>query len=348
MPKTITVGVVTQAGGAHLPDYFESLASSEEVEAVSLADDSGKSEAGARKALGDRLKHTHKSTADLLRQPPHLVIVSLESAAAPPVIDAALDAGCHVVAEKPSCVRAADMERLVQKAQRKHRHLMLAMPNRLHAPVREARRLIQEGKLGKVYGLEVHLVSDQTRLTSEAYRKEWFCSKARAGGGALAWLGILWLDTALYIAGRKAEQVAGFAGRVGGQPVDIEDSAALTLRLDNGSFGVLTTGYYLDEGTRSHIQVWCENGWLRLAAVEEKPLEIYRGRKAGGPALDLFEYPKGGRGFRNFIRAAVRAAAGLEEAPISSEETLQIIKTVYAFYEAAQSGRTQTVGKEGP
>src|SRR5205814_9624596 len=107
---------------------------------VFLADASGKSEAAARKALGTKLKVTYKDAGELLKQAqPHLVIVSMESAQAPPMIDAALEAGCHVVAEKPSCVRAADMERLVQKAQRKHRHLMLAMANRLHAPVREAR-----------------------------------------------------------------------------------------------------------------------------------------------------------------------------------------------------------------
>ena len=127
---------------------------------------------------------------------------------------------------------------------------MLAMPNRLHAPVAEARRLVQDGQLGKIYGLEVRLVADQTRLNDEAYRKEWFCIKARAGGGALAWLGILWLDTALYIAGqaRRSRWPASRAV-VGGQPVDIEDSAALTLRLDNGSFGVMTTGYYLVRAT---------------------------------------------------------------------------------------------------
>jgi predicted dehydrogenase len=273
-----------------------------------------------------------------------MVIVSLESALAPPAIDAALETGCHVVAEKPSCVRATDMERLVDKAQRKHLHLMLAMPNRLHDPVREARRLIQEGQLGQVYGLEVHLVADQTRLTDETYRKGWLCSKARAGGGVLSWLGILWLDTALYVAGRKAQQVTGFTGIVGGQDVDIEDSAALALRLDNGSFCTLTTGYYLDQGYQSRIQVWGQHGWLRLAAVEEEPLEWYSSKGAKEAKVQRFQYPKGGRGFAKFIRAAVLASADMKTAPpITSEETLHVVKTVYACYEAARTERAQTV-----
>jgi len=112
-----------------------------------------------------------------------MVIVSLEAVEAPPVIRTALEAGCHVFAEKPSCTRAEDFEKLTRLAQQKHRHLMLAVANRSHSPVREARRLIKTGRLGKIYGVEVHLVTDQTRLKSAEYRKSWFCSKARAGGG---------------------------------------------------------------------------------------------------------------------------------------------------------------------
>jgi predicted dehydrogenase len=270
--------------------------------------------------------------------------VSLEAVAAPPAIDAALDAGCHVFAEKPSCTRAADFEKLTRKAQTKHRHLMLALANRSHAPVREARRLVRAGKLGKVYGVEVHLVTDQTRLKSEAYRKSWFCVKARAGGGQLIWVGIHWLDLALHVTGLRVQQVAGFAGVVGGQPIDTEDSAALSLRFDNGSFGTMTSGYYLDKGYQSHVQVWGEHGWLRLAAVEELPLEWYSNKDAKAPKVERFVYPKGTRGYLSFLKAAVRASAGLEDPPITPDEGLHVLKSIFAFYEAARTGRVQTVG----
>jgi hypothetical protein len=68
MPKTIKVGVITQAGGAHLTDYFASLAMIDEAEAVALADPSGKSTDGARKALGDKLKDVFTDPADLLKR----------------------------------------------------------------------------------------------------------------------------------------------------------------------------------------------------------------------------------------------------------------------------------------
>ncbi|MBI1916739.1 MAG: Gfo/Idh/MocA family oxidoreductase [Planctomycetes bacterium] len=344
MPKSIAVGVITHAQGAHLDNYFTALAQTEEAEAVFVADPSGQTLERAKKRLGAKLKDTFKDAATMLhKHRPAMVLVSMEAAKAPPAIDAALEAGCHVFCEKPSCVRAADFARLVRKAQQKHRHLMLALANRTHAPVLEARRLVRDGKLGKVYAVEIHLVADQTRLKREAYRKEWYCSKARAGGGNLIWLGIHWLDLALRITGLKVKQVAGFAGVVGGQPIDVEDSAAVALRFDNGTFGTMTAGYYLDKGYHSHVQVWGEHGWLRLASIEESPLEWYSTKDVKQPRVERFEYPKGDRGYTPFVRVAVRASAGLEEAPISGAEGLHVLETIFAFYEAARTGRTQSV-----
>lgn len=344
MAQSIKVAVLTNAGGAHLSAYFPALAQTMEAESVVLADPSARTVAPAKKALGEKLTATYKDADELLRkEQPHMALISVEARMAPPLIEKALDAGCHVLSEKPACVRAEDFAPLVRKAQQKHRHLMLALANRVHASVREARRIIRDGLLGKIYAVEVHFVADQTRLKREAYRKEWYNIKARAGGGNLTWLGIHWLDLALFITGLKVKQTAGFAGVVGGQPLDTEDSAAVALRFDNGTFGTMICGYYLDKGKQSHLQVWGENGWLRLAAYEELPLEWYSTKDGKDAKVRRFEYPRGKGGYTPFVRAAVRAGAGLEEAPITGEECLHVLQTIFAFYQAAQTGRMREV-----
>src|SRR5438477_8263060 len=80
MPKTIKVAVITQPQGAHLPDYFGSLAKIEEAEAVALVDPTGNTADAARKALGDKLKEVFKDPAEMLKRfEPHLAVVSLEA-----------------------------------------------------------------------------------------------------------------------------------------------------------------------------------------------------------------------------------------------------------------------------
>lgn len=344
MPKTIKVGVITQPQGAHLDAYFQSLAAAEEVAEVVLADSSGKIKDRAEKGLKDKLKNSYKDAKEMLdKELPHMALVSMEAVEAPPMIDAALDAGCHVFAEKPACTRAEDFEALVKKAQQKHRFLMLALANRTNPSIQEARRIIKEGKLGKIYGMEIHIIADQTRLTRPEYHKTWLASKARAGGGHLIWLGIHWLDLGLYLTGLKVKQVAGFAGIVGGQPIEVEDSAAVSFKLDNGSFGTITSGFYLDKGYHQHIQIWGEHGWVHLNDVADNPLDWYSTKDTKEPKIERFTPPPGKGGYPPFVRAAARACAGLEPAPITGEECLHVLKTIFTFYKAVQTGKVQDV-----
>jgi predicted dehydrogenase len=344
MPKTITIGLLTQDGGAHLDSYFKALASCPEVEAVAIADPSGKTFDRARKDLEGKFKETFKNPTELLRVvKPQAVLVSMEAVATPPVIAAALDAGCHVLSEKPACVKVEDFARLVRKAQEKHRQLMLTLANRSHPATREARRLVKEGKIGKVYGIELHLIADQTRLRAPDYKDRWVAQKARAGGGCLSWLGIHWLDLGSYLTGLKVKQVAGFTGNVGGQPLDTEDTAVLALRYESGATGTMTSGYYLDKGYHSHIQVWGSDGWLRLPMVEEQPLEWYSNKDDKQPRVQRFEYGKGERGYSAFIHEGIHACVTGEAPPITGEECLQVLRVVFALYEASRTGRVQDV-----
>ena len=102
MSKAIKVGVITHAQGAHLDAYLPALARTEETECVALADPSGQVVSLARTALGKKLAETYVDTAEMLRKfEPRMVLISMEAVLAPPMIDAALAAGCHVLAEKP-------------------------------------------------------------------------------------------------------------------------------------------------------------------------------------------------------------------------------------------------------
>jgi predicted dehydrogenase len=188
------VGLIAHPDGAHLTIYFSSLAGTPEVGDVFLADPTGETFDRAREILKEKLKGTYRDVRMMLEKKPLMAVVSLEAATAPPAIDAALNAGCHVLTEKPACVRLEDFAKLVQKADSKHLRLMPALANRLNPPVLEARRLVRTGALGKIFGVDMHIIADQTRLTRPAYHASWFAHKDRAGGGHLIWLGIHWLD----------------------------------------------------------------------------------------------------------------------------------------------------------
>lgn len=339
----ITVAVLTNIAGAHLEAYLAGLAVTEEVEAVVVADPSGASEASAKKTLGAKLKSFERDHGKALAEhKPALALVTMEAVHSPSVIQAALEANCHVLAEKPSCVRAEDFEPLARLADMKHRHLSLALANRLLGTVQAARKLILSGQIGKLFGCELHIVADQTRLKSPAYHQSWFADKARAGGGHLIWLGIHWLDLAMFMTGSKIVEVTGFTGIVGGQPLKAEDSAAMALRFDNGSFGTMTSGYYLDRGYHSHIKIWGSHGWVQLDPHGGEPLQWYS-TKDSPPQIKKYEGPVDQASYMPLVKECVRAAMGLVPPPLTGADSLHVLKTVFACYRAAETGHSQRV-----
>ena len=339
-----TVAVLTDRGGAHLEAYFAALAAIETVTSIVVADPSGDCESQARKTLGNKLTKFGRHHQTMLRDSaPVLTVVSLEAVQAPPVIHLALEENCHVLAEKPACIDVADFAPLTQLADMKHRHLMLAMANRVRTISQSAKRLIQSGKIGQIYGCNLHLIADQTRLKNPAYHKSWFADRARAGGGHLAWLGIHGLDLIMEITNSTITHVAGFTGVVGGQPLQSEDTAAMALKFANGSMGNLTSGYFLDKGKQIQIKVWGSKGWLQLDIDGAGSLKWYS-TIDGTPDEKIQEGLANESSYTPFVQSCVNACIDPQfQPPITTSQSLQVLKTVFACYQAAELNQTQTI-----
>jgi len=338
--KRIGVALLTHAAGPHLAAYLEGLAKADEVSAVYLSDPDGQVKSAARQALGAKLTDSFRSPDELFsRHKPAMALVTMEARLAPPAVRSALSAGCHVLAEKPACVKLADFEAMVRQGEQAKRSLVLALANRVDPVIVETRRIVQSGEIGKLYGVDLQIVADQTRLTNPAYHKTWVAQKARAGGGHLIWLGIHWLDLAMYVSGSRIRDVAALTANVGGQPIDTEDSAVVALRFDTGILGTLTSGYYLDRGYHSLLKFWGSGGWIALQKHTHKPpLEWYSGGR-----LHQYNGVTEPSGYTPFVRTIARASAGLDPWPLNAQDGLYVLKTVFAAYRSAESGRRESV-----
>jgi UDP-N-acetyl-2-amino-2-deoxyglucuronate dehydrogenase len=342
MPESLKVALLTEPGGPHLSIYIDLLGRNPAVTEVSVADSGGAVFAECRERWQTRFGEipTYLDYRDLLRERrPDLVVVCFASDHAPAPIENALRAGCHVLAEKPACVRADDFERLHHLARQANRHLMLAFATRSNPLVIKARELVRQGALGKLYGATAWFVADQARLRTSAYHDSWFASKKHAGGGNLIWLGIHYVDALQFITGQRIERVCGFAANVGGQPMDVEDTAAVALEFEGGMVGTLQSGYYLDRSYHSQIGIWGADGWLRADLISGAPLEWHlnseqqvRQLAPPVPAQDAYA---------PFIQAVLDSVRNGTPPPVESTECLQVLRAVFGLYEAAASGQTR-------
>jgi UDP-N-acetyl-2-amino-2-deoxyglucuronate dehydrogenase len=335
--------LITHAEGAHIGAYLAALAVATDCDEVVLADSDNRWNDAASKALGTKLIRTYADYTQLLsKEKPKLCMVSIEARQAPSVVEAALHAGSHVFTEKPGCVRLQQFEMLANLAESKHLHLMLALANRANPESLAARQMIRQGRIGDLYSVDMHIVADQTRLTRPAYHNTWFADKTRSGGGHLIWLGIHWLDLAMFLTGTVVTRATGAIANVGGQPITTEDSAVATLRFSNGMLGTLNSGYYLDSGYHTQIRIWGSNGWINLDSVGTPKMTWSEnsGPKAG--QVQTFDDPTDPRGYSPFVSRVVSAIANDAAPPVTTQESLNTLRTVFGIYRAAESGAATT------
>lgn len=345
----MNIGLVIEPTAAHLSHYLKSLKEIPGVTAVFAADTTGQTEKNVRDVFGPRLIGFYRDIDVLLEAAAApIVILSLEAHRSPPAIAQCVQAGCHVLAEKPACVRVQDFEAIAELARARGLQLMLAFANRSAPMIQDARRIVQEGRLGRLYSVQCHTVADQTRVQRQSGNPSWYFRKEHGGGGHLAWLGIHAVDWIQHVCGTSIVEVSGYAGNVGGAAVDVEDSAVVSFRCANGMFGSLTSGYYIDRGKHISTSIWGEKGWMWLSPSNEPKLVWQEYAPAGQAptAPQVIDYS--GRNvdaYLEFIREAIHAAAGKSPFPLTTEESLRAIQVVFAAYESAASGRRQGIAQ---
>jgi predicted dehydrogenase len=345
--EPISTGVLTEATGGHLGSYLQGFASARGVGRVAVSDPTGKKFDQAKSILGDRLEGLYRSHREMLQKArPKLVVVTLEGHHSPPAIRMALEAGCHVITEKPGCARLEDFEPLVTLAQSQKKELMLAMSTRVSQAIQKARELIRKGYLGKPYSATMDWISDQTRLTRPEYQRSWLSFKDKAGGGKLIFHGIHYLDLIQFLTGDRIDRITSLCENVGGQPIEVEDAAVVSFRLSKGLVGTLNTGYYLDEDYQNQVRVWGSKGWFHLDLPYGETVKWYSTHPEAPRGVQFFQYqddPNPPYLYGPLVQEAVDAALGLSQPPMTAQECLHLMRVIFAGYRAAETGRTQEV-----
>jgi predicted dehydrogenase len=172
---------------------------------------------------------------------------------------AALQAGLHVMIEKPISVHKADGERLVA-AHRNHRQVFAAMFNQRTDPhYQKIRHLVQSGELGEIRRVN-WIITDWFR--SEAYYASggWRATWAGEGGGVLLNQCPHNLDLLQWIFGQP-QRVRAFCRFGRYHDIEVEDDVTAYLEFPNGATGVFVTSTGEAPGT-NRLEITAEGGRL--------------------------------------------------------------------------------------
>ncbi len=282
----------------------------------------------------------------LEKEKPDVVSVCLANVLHREVTVAALEAGAHVLCEKPLATSVAEAHEMFDAARKADRLLMAAQHFRFSAEARAIKRVIDSGALGEIYHAEATALR---RLGIPMWGA--FHQKSASAGGALFDIGVHMLDLTLWLMGnpRPLRVSAVTQQRFGRRPeiatilrnawdpeaFDVEDFAIAFVRLENGSDLILRTSWaaHIGEVQQFNALILGTEG-----GVTTHPPALFHLRN-GVLASEKFENLPERHGNEGEVRNFLAAVRGEREPEVKEEETLNVQRILNAAYRSAEEGR---------
>ncbi len=296
--------------------------------------------------------------AQMLAELPEIEAVSVctwNSAHAPCSI-MALNAGKHVLCEKPMATNVADAVAMKEAAEKSGKLLMIGFVRRFGRDCFLVRDLIRNGSLGEIY------YSKAVNIRRNGNPGGWFGEKSRSGGGPLIDLGVHSIDLVRYLMGMPdAVSVYGTtfcklgdrrniktpkkyvaSSRTDHDVCDCEDLASALIRFDNGAVLSVEMSFALNTADETNnIQLFGTSAGVKMdggvTLFGETDGYLTDTAFDGKTGLDFDE------AFRREVGHFAACIRGKETCINTADDGIALMKILTAIYRSAEEGHEVTL-----
>ena len=298
------------------------------------------------------LEFAHETVEELLaNKSVDAVYIAVPNKFHVPLAIQALEAGKHVLLEKPFAMNVGEAEMAIEAAKASGKVLTVGMNQRFTADSQKIKQLVEEGVLGEIY----HGKAYWRRRSGIPKLGTWFGNRAMSGGGCLYDIGVHMLDLCLYTMDNfEPISVSGatytkFGNRGLGEggwglsdrseaTFDVDDFASAFIRFANGATVTLDASWAAHQAQDSleNVELFGTEGGATL-----RPAKLFRGN-AGVPTKDehtdklpvKLKMPHEER-FHNFINHLL----GKEKLCTPTEQSLVVQKILDGIAESSRTGK---------
>jgi myo-inositol 2-dehydrogenase / D-chiro-inositol 1-dehydrogenase len=248
----------------------------------------------------------------------------------PAVTEAALNAGKHVLVEKPMALSLEDAWRMIDASRKASRMLMVAENFRFLPHLERAKALITEGTLGEIFLVEVNHFE---RL----HPRGWRTQGTGEIGGALIDVGHHFVDMAVQLGGPVRWVFAQFSQKTIPE-FSGEDTAVMMLGFESGVIGQLAESppqpTFIVCGTKASLYFdWQSGLWLGKGRAFE-PSELVMSKDPEPP--DSFAY--WGASIHRCVEAFVDTVETGRESQVPGEVGAHDLAIILAAHQSARNG----------
>lgn len=223
--------------------------------------------------LGSKYKaRAYYSIDDLLQSEKELDVVSICS---PNGLHAehavkALNAGVHVLCEKPMAISVYQCGEMIKAAERSNKRLFAIKQNRFNPPVEAVKRIIDEGRLGKIFSIQLNCFWNRNE---DYYHNSWK-GTLKLDGGTLYTQFSHFIDLLYWLVGDVKTVQAFMANYAHQGIIEFEDTGVVILEFHSGSIGSInyTVNSY-GKNMEGSLTIFAEKGTVKIGGQYLNELE---------------------------------------------------------------------------
>ncbi len=357
--EKLRIGIIGCGGianGKHMP----ALSRLKDVEMVAFCDIIEERAQKAAKQFGSAEAKVFTDYQELLKQDLDVVHVLTPNKSHSPITVAALEAGKHVMCEKPMAINTSEAQKMVDAARRTGKRLTIGYQNRFRPDSMYLKKCIEAGDLGDIYYARALAIRRRAVPTWGV-----FLDAEQQGGGPLIDIGTHALDLTLWeMDNYEPEMVVGSVFRKLGDnensanawgPWDpkqytVEDSAFGFVKMKNGATIVLESSWALNMidaneaktilcGDKAGADMLGKDGALRINGERFSKMYITEPSLTAGSAA-FFEGDAGGKPEDVEARMWIdHLRDNSKPLVVTPEQALVVTQILEAIYESGKTGQ---------
>jgi len=320
-------------------NHFSSIEShSDSVELVDVCD---VNEAALAQAVARTQAQGHRSLTDLLKTTTaDLVVITTPSGLHSEQTIQIVQAGLHVMTEKPMATRWHDGVRMVKACDEAGVRLFVVKQNRRNATLKLLKKAIEQDRFGKIYSVAMNVfwTRPQEYYDSAKWRGTW-----EFDGGAFMNQASHYIDLLHWMIG-PVESVMAYTATLA-RNIEVEDSGVAAIRWRCGAMGTLNvTMLTYPKNMEGSITILGEKGTVRIGGVAVNEIETWefadaRPEDAEVAASNYQTTSVYGLGHPLYYRNVIETLRGEAEPETDGREGLITLELLIAMYLSSRDGK---------
>ncbi|HKQ38738.1 MAG TPA: Gfo/Idh/MocA family oxidoreductase [Verrucomicrobiae bacterium] len=257
----------------------------------------------------------------------------------------AANAGKHIIIEKPLAMTLEEADEMIAVCKSKHRKLMYAEELCFAPKYERARKLVNEGAVGKIYQMR------QCEKHSGPH-SDWFYDINQSGGGALMDMGCHGIAWFRWMLGGRPKVRNVYAhmqnGLIHGKRTRAEENSVCTIEFEDGAIGIAENSWAKHGGMDDRVEVYGTEGVIYADLFMGNSAMTYS-EKGYGYAMEKAGSTKGwtftifeeafNQGYPQELRHFVQCVREDKQPLVTAEDGRAVMEIMYAAYQSARTGQ---------